>query len=290
MPKQKEQIKKTPVFTADTEEAKTLRAALLGRGSFSFVLFVVFIILCAAILLYQAPRVITYLDSGILLPKGEFRLFLAGDTAITKVVGESGDQSDEVMTANVETNDDSFIGSRDTSIMHIVVFSDFECPFSAELESTLRNFVLDNPNAVFVQFRDFPIESLHPDSTIAAIAANCAQDSGKFWQYHDILFERQGTFTRENLIAYADEAGISRASFTQCLDSQKYLPEIQVDYKEGYDAGVRGTPTLFVNNVRLPGAVSRDILDGLLDELRTTQKAISDTIDENNTAENKNTK
>jgi protein-disulfide isomerase len=100
---------------------------------------------------------------------------------------------------------------------------------------------------------------LGPESVWAAQAAECAADQGKFWEYHDLLFQRQkgenqGAFSKDNLIGFAQELGLDMTQFEPCLRDDKTLARVQADTEEGQQFGVRGTPTFFINGKPLVGA------------------------------------
>jgi protein-disulfide isomerase len=99
------------------------------------------------------------------------------------------------------------------------------------------------------------------ESLAAAEATECASEQGKFWEYHDLLFQRQGpenagVFSRDNLKAWAPLVGLDAAKFGQCLDSGKYGDAVKAETNEGSRLGVRGTPSIFVDGKQVP-------LDGL---------------------------
>jgi protein-disulfide isomerase len=102
-------------------------------------------------------------------------------------------------------------------------------------------------------FKDFPLAS-HERARPAAEAARCAGALGKFWPYHDRLFTNQPRFARDELVQYAIEVGLDRVSFTRCLDDRRFRAAVDADIAEGRAAGVRGTPTFFVNGEKLVGA------------------------------------
>jgi protein-disulfide isomerase len=100
---------------------------------------------------------------------------------------------------------------------------------------------------------------LGPESLWAAQAAECAADQGKFWEYHDLLFERQkgenqGVFSKDNLVAFGKDLGLDMGQFEPCLREDKTLARVQADTQEGEKFGVRGTPTFFINGQPLVGA------------------------------------
>jgi protein-disulfide isomerase/uncharacterized membrane protein len=147
----------------------------------------------------------------------------------------------------------------------IVEFSDFECPACGHAFGDLRELVKRRRDVRLV-FRHYPLDAscnsampqtLHPDACAAAIAAECAGDQGKFWEYHDQLFEHQTALDRESLFRYARDLGLDIDRFRTCLDS----PDARARVTEDVDAGTRleidSTPTLFINGRRLQGALDR---------------------------------
>lgn len=109
------------------------------------------------------------------------------------------------------------------------------------------------PGKVRLVFKDFPLAS-HERARPAAEAARCAGALGKFWPYHDRLFTNQPRFARDELVQYAIEVGLERAPFTRCLDERRFSAAVDADAAEGRAAGVRGTPTFFINGEKLVGA------------------------------------
>jgi len=114
-------------------------------------------------------------------------------------------------------------------------------------------------------FRDFPL-AFHNNAQISAEAANCAADQGKFWEYHDKLFENQTALDKDNLVKYADELALDNSAFTTCLDSGKNTERVKQDMLEGQSVGVTGTPAFFVNGRFLNGAVPYEQFAAVIDE------------------------
>ncbi len=112
---------------------------------------------------------------------------------------------------------------------------------------------------------------LGQESTWAAQASECAADQGKFWEYHDLLFERQngenqGAFTKDKLIGFAKDMGLDMTKFEPCLTNDQTLSRVQTDTQEGQEAGVRGTPTFFINGQALVGAQPVTAFQALIDQ------------------------
>ncbi|NIP32931.1 thioredoxin domain-containing protein [Candidatus Saccharibacteria bacterium] len=155
---------------------------------------------------------------------------------------------------DVITQDDPQIGPEDATIT-IIEFADFMCPYCADASLTVRGLVAEYPNDIRYIFRDFPIEELHPGSSRIHIAGECAKEQGKFWPFHDKIFQNQESVTPENVSAYAAQAGISISEFDYCMNSGKYDKEVEYDINDGRRAGVVGTPTFFVNGIKIEGAL-----------------------------------
>lgn len=111
---------------------------------------------------------------------------------------------------------------------------------------------------------------LGQESAWAAQASECAADQGKFWEYHDLLWDRwngenQGTFARENLIAFAKEMNLDMAKFEPCLMNDETLQRVIDDTNEGRQVGVTGTPTFFINGKPLVGAQPAEVFQSEID-------------------------
>ena len=113
---------------------------------------------------------------------------------------------------------------------------------------------------------------LGQESTWAAEASECAADRGRFRDYHDLLFSRQagenqGAFTKDKLLGMAQGPKLNMAEFEPCHKNDQTLPRVQADTKEGQEAGVRGTPTFFINGQALVGAQPFDAFKVAIDEI-----------------------
>ncbi|MDO8435374.1 MAG: thioredoxin domain-containing protein [bacterium] len=163
---------------------------------------------------------------------------------------------------------DPSIGPTD-AVLTIVEFGDFECPFCRKAYPDIRAFQAAHPNEVRFIWRDFPLVDVHPLAGDAAEAAACANDQGKFWVYHDKLFENQAKFNDASLSQYAEQVGLDGAAFSECRASDVHLSEITGDLRDSITLGNTGTPTFFVNGARLPGAVPRQFWEGILERARS---------------------
>jgi protein-disulfide isomerase len=131
--------------------------------------------------------------------------------------------------------------------------------------------------SVKLVFRDFPIQSIHPNAVPASVAAECANEQGKFKQMHDILFEKQKEWSNlETVYAielfnqYSEQINLEQEQFSSCLSTAKYVKEIQNDLDDGRTYGVTGTPGFFIGNqqigfVELKGAQPFESFKNVID-------------------------
>ena len=159
--------------------------------------------------------------------------------------------------------DDPIYGSPDAPVI-IVEFSDFQCPYCSRVNPTMEQIKTTYGDKIAIVFRDFPLP-MHKEAPKAGEAAQCANDQGKFWEYHDKLFANQRALADENLKAYAVDLGLDAAAFDSCLDAGKYTAEVEADKKAGAAVGVAGTPAFFVNGQFLNGARPFESFKELID-------------------------
>jgi protein-disulfide isomerase len=136
----------------------------------------------------------------------------------------------------------------------LVEFSDFHCPFCNRVQATLKQILERYPGKVRLVYRDFPLDQLHPQARQAAEAARCANDQGKFWEYHDVLYTNAPRGAADDLRRYAEQVGLEVAKFEQCVTRGTHRAAVQRDMEEGSRLGVTGTPAFFVNGRALQGA------------------------------------
>jgi protein-disulfide isomerase len=154
----------------------------------------------------------------------------------------------------------------DKAPVTIVEFSDFHCPFCKQVVSTLAKLEAQYGEKIKLAFRDFPIESLHPEASKAHEAARCANEQGKFWPYHDKLFAGPSKSSPEILKGFAKEVGLNGAAFEACLNSGKHQAAITKDIEEGQRLGVTGTPAFFINGRLFTGAQPLEAFARVIDE------------------------
>lgn len=135
----------------------------------------------------------------------------------------------------------------------LVEFSDFQCPYCQATAPTLKQVAQKYGDKVQIVYRQFPIPSLHPYALKAAEASLCANEQGKFWDMHDNMFRDQKKLTVGDLKQTARQIGLDGKKFDNCLDTGKYVEQVQNDQKEGQRIGVSGTPAMYLNGTYVEG-------------------------------------
>lgn len=151
-------------------------------------------------------------------------------------------------------DDDHVIGNPDASVT-IVEYSDFECPFCGRAYPTVKQVLETYGDDVRLVYRHFPL-SFHPQAQKAAEASECAADQGKFWEYHDRIFEEQTLLSGgvTQMKKWAGELGLNQSSFDNCLDSGEKASLVADDLNAGQSQGITGTPGFLINGTKVSGA------------------------------------
>jgi protein-disulfide isomerase len=155
----------------------------------------------------------------------------------------------------VSIDDDPMKGNKDASVT-IIEFSEYQCPFCKKYIDETYSQIVENyvdTGKVNYVFRDFPLD-FHDQAKPAAMAAECADEQGQFWEYHDLLFANQNKLSADNFKQWAEDLGLDTEQFNDCVDSEKYKSEVEKDLADGQSYGVQGTPGFFINGKVLSGA------------------------------------
>ena len=135
----------------------------------------------------------------------------------------------------------------------LVEFSDFQCPYCQGFVPTLKRIEKEYGDRVLIVYRQYPIPNLHPNAFKAAEASLCANEEGKFWELHDVMFAEQQQLSVSDLKEKARRLGMNSKKFDGCLDSGRYVEQVQNDQKEGLRVGISGTPAVFINGILVEG-------------------------------------
>lgn len=187
-----------------------------------------------------------------------FVLMKGGDDTPTAPVPTAPGAPAAPTVVDVSADDDPVKGDKDAPV-EIIEFSDYECPFCEKFYSGALPQIEEQyikTGKVKLIYRDLPLP-MHPNAPKAAEAANCAREQGGdegYYEFHDKLFANYRTLSVDNLKQYAADEGLDTGAFNECLDSGKYADEVKKDMADGQAAGVSGTPSFFINGIKLVGA------------------------------------
>lgn len=165
---------------------------------------------------------------------------------------------------------DPYLGPEDARVV-IEEYSDFQCSACKVAGLVADSIIEKYGDKVRLVFNDFPLES-HPNAFTAAEAAQCAYNLDAFWEYHDVLFEKQSEWSGESdpkeiFFEYAKDLGLDEIVFSSCLDSRQSEDAVRSDISEGKERRIDATPTFFINGERVVGAEQLDNSQELIDSL-----------------------
>lgn len=161
---------------------------------------------------------------------------------------------------------DPIQGSVDAPVK-IIEYGDFGCPTCRAWyqKGVIKQIQAKYGKDVAFIWRDFPVITF--ESPKAAEAGQCANEQGKFWEYHDYLYEKAQGITVDNLKDYAILVGLDSAKFNRCLDEGFYYTKVNLNLKDGYKKAFPGTPSFLVNDQKVFGPVNYDSLAGMVDKI-----------------------
>ncbi len=173
----------------------------------------------------------------------------------------------EPKRVSVSEDDDPYVGSENAPVV-IIEFSDYQCPFCQRFyKQTEKRLLQEYKGKIKFVYRDFPLEQIHPLALNASVAANCAGEQGKYWEFHDILFERQQEWSRTgDFVKYARELNLDVDKFRACMNNRSMVDEVRKDLHDGIKAGVTGTPTFFINGIPVSGAQPYEVFKQIIDQ------------------------
>jgi len=191
---------------------------------------------------------------------------------------KSRDQIESVLSEQEHSRDllsehaVDFSASRDTYVrgpgsarVTIVEFADFECPYCASAERDIAKVLKRFPKDVRLVFRQYPL-AFHMHSELAAEATMAAGAQGKFWEMHDALLLHHEMLSRDNILRWGTELGLNIDRLRTELDDKRYEGLVRQERADGTAAGVKGTPTFFINGRRLEGAFAASTVNILVSQ------------------------
>lgn len=140
-----------------------------------------------------------------------------------------------------------FKGNPDAEVV-LTEYSDFQCPACKNAAIFVNGLVEHYKDQIKFEFKHFPLIGIHPNAYNAALASECANDQGKFWEMYDRLFGNQTNLAKDDLKLYASQIeGIDAVSFNLCLDTRAKKDVVDADLNEAQFKNINGTPTFFLN-------------------------------------------
>jgi protein-disulfide isomerase len=136
----------------------------------------------------------------------------------------------------------------------IIEFGCYSCHYTGLAEPTVKKIIDKYDGKILYVYIDFPLSLTHENALLAAEAAHCALDQGKYWEYRDYLFANQPKQYYDDLIKYAEELDLNAKDFKKCLDDKKYADIVNENYNVGIESGISVTPTFFINDQTIVGA------------------------------------
>ncbi len=162
-------------------------------------------------------------------------------------------------------------GASDAPIT-IMTFSDYQCPYCILAEPVLDEVLERYPDKVRVAHRHFPLESIHALARPAAEASMCAEAQGKFWEYHQAIFNLSGKLSKDSLAKIGRDLGLDIEELNACIDERRFKEFVDSDFAAGRAAGVTGTPSFFINGIVYSGSRDADGMSRQINlELASTQ-------------------
>jgi len=151
--------------------------------------------------------------------------------------------------------------------VQVVEFADYQCPYCQRVNPDLNKLIQDYGDKVSIVYKDFPLP-MHPHAEKAAEAARCAGQQGKFWEYHNALFQDK-KLEKADLKQEATTLHLDSAKFDQCLDSAAEAANVKKDQDEGMKLGLSGTPSFFINGHFISGALDYSTLHQIVQQQLT---------------------
>lgn len=183
------------------------------------------------------------------------------DDADTDTAGTGATQK----TLAALTDADHVRGDLDKAKVVLVEYSDYQCPYCSRHHPTMQALVEKYGDDIAWVYRHFPLTSIHPQAYPAALAAECANEQDKFWEYTDELVANQSSLSDSFYEELAGDLGLNVNKFTECYESEKYKSVVDGDMATARAAGVTGTPATFVNGQLISGAVDQATFESLID-------------------------
>ncbi len=184
---------------------------------------------------------------------------VVGSVVVARMMGTSANEG-VVITPHIKGNPDAAVT--------LVEYSDFQCPACGQFEPIVSAVMEQYGDQLSLEYKHFPLISIHPYAVPAARAAEAAAQQGKFWEMHDKLFENQSVWANSSnpqsyFIVYAEELGLDVTLFKRHLRSAMINDAVGAAFDEARTLGLTGTPSFFLNGERFEFATLEDFTSGI---------------------------
>lgn len=145
----------------------------------------------------------------------------------------------------------------DDAAITLIEFSDYQCPFCKKwYDEVLARLLAEYPGQIRFVYRDFPLDGIHSEAINAAVAARCAGEQGKYWEYHNAIFDDAYGLGKDAYPRYAQDVGLNLGDFNTCVSEDRYRAAVVQSMEEAATTFmVRSTPTFFLNGIPIEGAL-----------------------------------
>jgi len=162
------------------------------------------------------------------------------------------------------TKDSYWLGAANPKVT-VIEFGDFSCSMCKSSFPNVREIGIKYKDSIKIIFKDFPVVS--DNSSTLSLAARCVGEQGFFWPMYDKLFINQGISKEEEFIELAKQIGADTTRFKVCFDNKRYATQINQDFEDGKSLNISGTPTWFINGVKIEGDIPRDTFIEIIESL-----------------------
>lgn len=164
----------------------------------------------------------------------------------------------------------------------LVEYSDFQCPACAAFYPVAKQIVEDYPDQISFEYKHFPLSNIHPNAQMAAVAAEAAGQQGKFFEFHDLLFENQSEWSPSLVpnalfLEYAEELELDIEQFSRQMKSSMLLDKVRSEFREGNELSVSGTPTFFLNGERMTFGTYQEFIEQITLAIDPSSASTSET-------------
>lgn len=169
------------------------------------------------------------------------------------LVKVSGPQTEQPQLTTSQVAESEQVKGAENAPITLIEYSDFQCPACKQYAPVVRQILENYPDDIRFVYRHYPLRSIHAQAQIASEAAEAAGMQGKFFEFHDLLFDGQNEWAgsnsqaEEKFLEYAEQLSLDVQKFRDDMDSDWVRDKVNNDYSSGLQSGVSGTPSFFMN-------------------------------------------